>query len=178
MATPRVISIVGRKDAGKTTLTVALAAEFARRGHRVMTLKHGSHAPALDTEGTDSWRHFHEGRAERTLLSGADGKVLFDRAPDTYDPLALVRQYLADADIVLVEGYKRAALPKIEVWRRGIGPGPLYDPAAPDRHHWVALVTDDEAVRFDGLRVLRFADTMWLHLLAGLAWERALEVGA
>jgi molybdopterin-guanine dinucleotide biosynthesis protein B len=143
-----------------------------------MTLKHGSHAPTLDAHGTDSWRHFSEGRAERTLLSGSGGKVLFDRAPDAYDPLALVRQYLADAEIVLVEGYKRAALPKIEVWRRGLVDGPLYDAASPDRHHWVALVTDDEALRADGVRVLRFADTMWLHLLASLAWERALETSA
>jgi len=172
----RVISIVGRKNAGKTTLTVALAAEFARRGKRVMTLKHGSHAPAIDTQGTDSWRHFHEGRAERTLLSSETGLVLFDRAPDSYDPLALVRQHLADADIVLVEGYKRAALPKIEVWRRTLSQGPIHDPADPLARHWIALVTDDPGVRRDELLVLHFSDTMWLHVLASLAWERALEV--
>jgi len=61
MASPRLISIVGRKNAGKTTLTVALAAEFVRRGKRVMTIKHGHHGTSADTEGTDSWRHFHEG---------------------------------------------------------------------------------------------------------------------
>jgi molybdopterin-guanine dinucleotide biosynthesis protein MobB len=172
----RVISIVGRKNAGKTTLTVALAAEFARRGKRVMTLKHGSHSPAIDTQGTDSWRHFHEGRAERTLLSSETGMVLFDRTPDGYDPLALVQQHLADADIVLVEGYKRAALPKIEVWRRTLSQGPIYDPADPLARHWIALVTDDAGLRRDELLVLHFADTMWLHVLASLAWERALEV--
>jgi molybdopterin-guanine dinucleotide biosynthesis protein MobB len=178
MAGARVISIIGRKDAGKTTLTVALAAELVRRGQRVMTLKHGSHAPALDTHGTDSWRHFNEGRAERTLLSGEQGLVLFDRAPDAYDPLALVQRFLADADIVLVEGYKRAALPRIEVWRKGIAPGPIYHPELPDAHRWVALVTDDRSVRSDEVRVLQFGDTMWIQLLATLAWERAIEVGA
>ncbi len=178
MAGARVISIIGRKNAGKTTLTVALAAEFARRGRRVMTLKHGSHAPALDTEGTDSWRHFTEGRAERTVLSGEQGLVLFDRAPDAYDPLALVQRFPADADIVLVEGYKRSALPKIEVWRKDIPPGPIYDPALPDAHRWVAVVTDDRSLRSEEVRVLQFSDTMWIQLLATLAWERAIEVGA
>ena len=177
MAAARVISIVGRKNAGKTTLVVALAGEFVRRGRRVMTLKHGSHAPTLDPAGTDSWRHFNEGRVERTLLSGAGGRVLFDRAPDAYDPLALVRQYLADADIVLVEGYKRSALPKIEVWRSALDQPPLYDPSSPDHRHWVALVTDDAPVPDAPAHLLRFSDTMWLHLLASLAWEHAIEAG-
>lgn len=176
MAGTRVISIIGRKNAGKTTLTVALAAEYARRGKRVMTLKHGSHAAHLDTQGTDSWRHFNEGRAERTVLSGESGLVLFDRTPDAYDPLALVQRHLADADIVLVEGYKRAALPKIEVWRRVLSQGPIYDPALPEARQWVALVTDQPTLRRDELTVLHFTDTMWLHLLASLAWEHALEV--
>ena len=124
MAGPRLISIIGRKNAGKTTLTVALVAEFIRRGKRVMTVKHGHHSANLDTEGTDSWRHFHEGKAERVLLAGPDGRVLFDRVPDLYDPVALARQYFADADIVLVEGFKRAPVPKIEVWRREVSPTP------------------------------------------------------
>jgi molybdopterin-guanine dinucleotide biosynthesis protein MobB len=178
MAGPRVISIIGRKNAGKTTLTVALAAEFARRGKRVMTLKHGSHAPALDAQGTDSWRHFNEGRAERTLLSGEHGLVLFDRTPDAYDPLALVQRYLADADIVLVEGYKRSALPKIEVWRKSLAQGPIWDPAQPEARQWVALVTDDGTLRHEELRVLHFSDTMWMNVLAAMAWEQALEVDA
>ena len=176
MAGTRVIAIIGRKNAGKTTLTVALAAEYARRGKRVMTLKHGSHAPSLDTHGTDSWRHFHEGRAERTLLSGEQGLVLFDRTPDAYDPLALVQRYLFDADIVLIEGYKRSALPKIEVWRKTLAMGPVYDPSAPEARQWVALVTDDGTLRYEQLRVLHFSDTMWIHVLAAMAWEQALEV--
>jgi len=89
-----------------------------------------------------------------------------------------VERYLADADIVLVEGYKRAALPKIEVWRKDIPPGPIYDPALPDAHRWVAVVTDDRSLRSEEVRVLQFSDTMWIQLLATLAWERAIEVGA
>ena len=175
MAGPRLISIVGRKNAGKTTLTVALAAEFMRRGKRLMTIKHGHHSPNLDLEGTDSWRHFHEGKAERVLLAGPEGRVLFDRVPDLYDPVALARQYLNDADIVLVEGFKRAPVPKIEVWRREVAPTPIYSDSAPDRDQWVALLTDDETYRA-GCRVIHFRDTMWLHLLATLAWDEGLEL--
>jgi molybdopterin-guanine dinucleotide biosynthesis protein B len=176
MAGPRLISIIGRKNAGKTTLTVALASEFVRRGKRVMTLKHGHHSANLDTTGTDSWRHYNEGKAERVLLAGPDGRVLFDRAPDLYDPVALARQYLADADVILVEGFKRAPVPKIEVWRREVSPTPLYSDSAPERDQWVALLTDDDTYRA-ACRVIHFRDTMWLHLLATLAWDEGLELG-
>jgi molybdopterin-guanine dinucleotide biosynthesis protein B len=175
MAGPRLISIIGRKNAGKTTLTVALAAEFVRRGKRVMTIKHGHHAASVDTEGTDSWRHFQEGKAERVLLAGPGGRVLFDRVPDLYDPVALARQYLADADVILVEGFKRAPVPKIEVWRRAVAPAPIYSETAPERDLWVALLTDDETFRAS-CRVIHFRDTMWLHLLATLAWDEGLEL--
>ena len=175
MAGPRLISIIGRKNAGKTTLAVALAAEFVRRGKRVMTLKHRHDGADVDAEGSDSWRHFHDGKAERVLLAGPDGRVLFDRVPDLYDPVALARQYLNDADIILVEGFKRAPLPKIEVWRREVAPTPVYSESAPDRDQWLALLTDDETYRAS-CRVIHFRDTMWLHLLATLAWDEGLEL--
>jgi molybdopterin-guanine dinucleotide biosynthesis protein len=77
------------------------------------------------------------------------------------------------ADIVLTEGYKTAPLPKIEVYRRATGALPLYDPAAPNAQEWVAVITDDPDFTAE-CTVLRFHDTIWLQLLAGLAWDRAL----
>lgn len=173
MAATRIISVIGRKNAGKTTLAVALASELARRGHRVMTIKHGHHPANVDREGSDSWRHFHEGRAERVLIASPDLRVLFERSPDDYDPIGLARQYMHGADIVLTEGYKAAALPKIEVYRRAAGALPLYDPAAANASQWVAVITDDPEFTAD-CTVLHFHDTIWLQLLASLAWDRAL----
>lgn len=173
MAAARIISIIGRKDVGKTTLTVALARELARRGHRVMTIKHGHHPADLDREGSDSWRHFHEGRVERVLMAAPDLRVLFERVPDDYDPIGLARRYLSDADIILAEGFKHAPLPKIEVFRPAVSERPLYDPAEPNADQWVAIVTDDFSFDAD-CAVLRFQDTMWLQLLSNLAWDQAL----
>jgi molybdopterin-guanine dinucleotide biosynthesis protein MobB len=175
VAATRLISIIGRKNAGKTTLTVALASELARRGHRVMTMKHSDHPAQVDQPGVDSWRHLHEGRAERVLLVSPEMRVLFHRAPDEYDPVGLAREHLAGADIVLIEGFKRAPIPKIEVFRRAVASQPIYDPTAPNAEEWVAIVTDDFAFDADR-RVLRFNDTMWLQLLANLAWEQARVV--
>lgn len=175
MAATRIISIIGRKNTGKTTLTVALAAELARRGRRVMTMKHAHHLAEVDREGSDSFRHFNEGRAERTLLVAPDLQVLFNRASDGYDPIGLAREHLSSAEIVLVEGFKHAPLPKIEVYRPSVAKEPLYDPALPNAAEWAAIVTDDPFYECDS-RVIRFQDTMWLQLLAGVTLERAIPL--
>jgi molybdopterin-guanine dinucleotide biosynthesis protein B len=173
VASTRIITVIGRKNAGKTTLTVALSSELVRRGHRVMTIKHGDHPADVDRKGSDTWRHFHEGRAERVLISSPDLRVLFERSADEYDPIGLARQYHQGADIVLAEGFKRAQLPKIEVFRQSVAATPLYDPAAPNASEWVAIVTDDQDFSAD-CAVLHFNDTIWLQLLASLAWDRSL----
>jgi molybdopterin-guanine dinucleotide biosynthesis protein len=79
---------------------------------------------------------------------------------------------MQDADIVVTEGFKAAPLPKIEVFRRAAGDRPLYDAAQPNAGEWVAIITDDTDLQAD-CPVLRFSDTIWLQLLATLAWERS-----
>lgn len=172
MAATRMMSVIGRKNAGKTTLLVALAAELARRRFRVMTIKHGTHPADTDQRGKDSWRHWHEGHAERVLMEGPGQRVLWEKTAAESDPVALARRYLEGADIVLVEGYKRAALPKIEVYRLAAGAEPLFDPAVHTATDWVAMVTDNRAYRAE-FPVFRFSDTAWLVTLANLAWDRA-----
>ena len=173
MAATRIISIVGRKNAGKTTLAVALSNELVRRKHRVMTIKHGHHPADVDRQGSDTWRHFHEGQAERVLIASPNLRVLFERSADDYDPVGLARRYMEGADIVIAEGFKAAPLPKIEVYRRSVADKPLYNPRATNAREWVAILTDDPDFEAD-CSVLHFNDTIWLQLLASLAWDRAL----
>jgi molybdopterin-guanine dinucleotide biosynthesis protein B len=175
VASTRILSIVGRKNAGKTTLTVALASELARRGRRVMTIKHTHHTPEVDRAGADSYRHFHEGRADRVLLVSPGMRVMFDRVADEHDPVVLARRYLADGDIVLAEGFKDAPIPKIEVFRPSVSSTPLFTAGTPEASHWVALVTDDLDYTAP-CRVVRFQDTMWLQLLATLTIEQAQPI--
>jgi molybdopterin-guanine dinucleotide biosynthesis protein MobB len=173
VASTRIISIVGRKNAGKTTLAVALVSELVRRKHREMTIKHGHHPADVDRTGSDTWRHFHEGQAERVLIASPELRVLFERSTDDYDPIGLARRYMEGADIVLAEGFKAAPLPKIEVYRRAVADKPLYNPRATNAREWVAILTDDPDFKAD-CSVLHFHDTIWLQLLASLAWDRAL----
>ncbi len=173
MAATRMISIVGKKDAGKTSLVVALAAELARQGKlRVMTIKHGTHAADVDQRGKDTWRHYHEGKAERVVMEAPGQRVIWERRERESDPISLARRYLDGADLVLVEGFAAQPLPKIETYRLACGQDPLYDPARPDAELWVAMITDNPRYRA-AFPVFRFSDTAWLMTLANIAWDRA-----
>ena len=145
---PPAVCIVGRKNSGKTTLAVALLAELRRRGLRVASIKHGHHAFETDHPGRDSWRHFNEGQAEATIMAGAGKIALVMRVDGDPDPAALVRELYAGRGyhLVLIEGYKHAPFPRIEVFRRALHDRPLYHDAA-DPERFLALVTDDPALR-------------------------------
>jgi molybdopterin-guanine dinucleotide biosynthesis protein B len=167
----RLISIVGLKNAGKTTLLVALARELKRRGKKVASIKHATHPAIIDQQGTDSWRHYHEGLVDGVLIASPELRVVFERRRDEVDPETLARRYFTERDLVLVEGFKDAPIPKIEIYRAAAGPTPLVR-SLPNPGHWVAVVTDTE---LEGIPcpILRFNDTMWLQLLAALAWDHA-----
>jgi len=140
---PPILCVVGRKNAGKTTLTVALAAELNRRGFRVMTVKSG-HGFQVDQAGKDSWRHRHEGGALRSVLAGPGDFAVVGRWPQERMPLReLVRRFLYDADIVLAEGTKGAPEPRVEVFRKGISGRPLLEDPEAGAGPTLALVTDD-----------------------------------
>lgn len=147
---PVVVSIVGKKNSGKTTLLVGVAAELRRRGLRVASVKHGHHAFEMDQPGRDSWRHVHEGGVEAVLLLSAGKLALIMSTPgEEPDVREAIERHLGGRayDAVLVEGYKHGELPKIEIYRREIHDAPVYnraDPVAAAR--FLAIVSDDPAL--------------------------------
>lgn len=171
---PPMVAVVGRKHSGKTTLVVRLAAELVRRGHRVMTIKHGHHTFNLDPSTTDTYRHYHEGLAERVAMAAPDKFALVARWGDALGgpelgPEAIAERYLGDADVVICEGFKQAALPVIEVFREAAHDRPLYVPGEPRAARYLAVITDvadDADPRLTGVPVVAFADAGWLDHLA------------
>ena len=148
---PTVVCVVGKKKSGKTTTVVGLVAELARRGHDVMTVKHG-HGFDLDREGSDSWKHRHVGGASRVVLAGPDEFAVMGRwsiGDGGERPLEdLVRRYLDDADIVIAEGFKASGFHRIEVFRRAAHADPLLGrPQGGDPERYLAVLTDDPSFR-------------------------------
>ena len=168
---PPVVCIIGRKNSGKTELTVRLGSELNRRGHRVMTVKHG-HGFNVDEPGKDSWRHRHEGGAVRTVLACPSDFAVVGSWPAAEMPLSeLVERFLWDADIVLAEGFKSAAEPTIEVFRFVNGGEPLSfaDPEASSGT--IALVTDRTGMDVS-IPVFDLGDSNFVGKLADFLEER------
>ena len=134
----RVFGVIGRKNAGKTTLVERLVAEMTARGLRVATVKHAHHEAEIDRPGRDSHRHREAGAAEVALVSPRRWAVMGELRGAPEPTLEAVLTRLGPADIVLIEGYKGEAHPKIEVHRPGLGQPPLAETNATVR----ALATD------------------------------------
>ncbi len=137
----RVIGFAGWSGAGKTTLIVRLIPELDRRGYSVSTLKHAHHDFDVDRPGKDSFEHRAAG-AREVLVASANRIALMRElrgAPEP--PLADLLRMLAPVDLVLIEGFKRDAVAKIEIYREANGQPPIH-PQDPDV---VALVGDGAA---------------------------------
>jgi molybdopterin-guanine dinucleotide biosynthesis protein MobB len=159
------VAIIGRKHSGKTTLVVRLAAELHRRGHRVMTIKHGAHTFNIDPSTTDTYRHYHEGHAERVAMVAPDKFALVIRWSDEVGPEEIAEKHMADADIVICEGFKKSSLPKIEIHRKDAHPVPLLGSDAVDALSCRLLVTDDERIQ-PPVPVVRLDVDGWLDHVA------------
>lgn len=135
----KVVGLCGWSGAGKTTLIEQLVGRLRQgEGGRVSVIKHAHHGFDIDRPGKDSWRHRQAGAYE--VLIASDQRLAklreYEREADP-DVHALIGE-LAGCDWVLVEGYRRSALPKIEIWRASVGKPVQY----PDDPHIVALATD------------------------------------
>jgi len=134
----RTIGFAGWSGAGKTTLIVKLIPELNRRGLSVSTIKHAHHNFDLDQPGKDSYEHRAAG-AEEVLVASANRIALMRELHGAPEPsLGELFRLLKSVDLVLVEGFKRDPLPKIEVFRTANAKPPLY----PEDKNIVALISD------------------------------------
>ena len=114
------VSIVGQGKSGKTTLIEKLRPEFKARGYRVATVKHTHQDLELDTPGKDSWRYAQAG-SNAVFLSTPKSLVLIEHVEHDTSIKDIARLISADCDILIVEGFHDAHVPKIEVHRKETG---------------------------------------------------------
>lgn len=148
-----VLGISGGSGSGKTTLIEALLPELMAAGLSVSTIKHAHHGFDLDRPGKDSHRHRAAGASEVLVATGERWALLHENA-GSEPPLSALLARLAPVDLVLVEGYKREPIPKLEVHRPALGKPPLWPADAS-----ILAVASDVALAHCDRAVLALADT-------------------
>ena len=135
MTVPASIYIVGKSNSGKTTLVIKLIKELRRRGFRVAAIKHGHHAGEFDSPGKDSWRMAEAGASAVGFISSQRTFMQIKTEKET--ALHDLMRNFHDFDVVIIEGYKAANAPKIEIARKDNG-GELICPPS----ELLAIVSD------------------------------------
>jgi molybdopterin-guanine dinucleotide biosynthesis protein B len=171
----RLIGLAGWSGAGKTTLMTRLIPALSARGVSVSTLKHAHHAFDIDRPGKDSYEHRSAG-AQQVLVASANRWALMTELRGAPEPkLAELLRRLDPVDLVIVEGFKRDAHPKLEVHRAANGK-PWIHPEDP----FVAAIAADVTPPGAALPGLALP---WAHLddigaIAGLVLDKATPLEA
>ena len=134
----KVFGFAGWSGSGKTTLIEKLIPRFTGAGLRVSLVKHAHHTFDVDQPGKDSYRHRHAG-AHEVLVTSSRRWVLMHELRGAAEPgLEAQLERLSPCDLLLVEGFKFAAIPKLEIWRAETGEGLLH----PNDPNIVAVASD------------------------------------
>lgn len=134
----KIFGFAGWSGSGKTTLIERLIPCFTQRGLKVSLIKHAHHAFDVDQPGKDSWRHREAGCHEVMVVSDRRWVLMNELRGAAQPSLEEQLSRLSACDLVLVEGYKFHAIPKLEVWRAANGKSLLH----PEDEHIVAIATD------------------------------------
>jgi molybdopterin-guanine dinucleotide biosynthesis protein B len=134
----KVIGIAGWSGAGKTTLLTRVIPCLTARGMRVSTIKHAHHGFDVDQPGKDSHTHRTAGATEVLVSSANRWALMHEMRGEGEMALDALLAKLSLVDLVLVEGFKKQAHPKLEVYRAVVGKPLLH----PDDQNIVAIATD------------------------------------
>ena len=126
----RIIGLAGWSGAGKTTLLIKVIPALIARGLRVSTLKHAHHAFDVDQPGKDSHSHRMAGATEVLVGAASRWALVHELRGEAEPQLDTLLGKLSPVDLVIIEGYKREAHPKLEVYRAAVGK-PLIHPDDP-----------------------------------------------
>ncbi|HEU65661.1 MAG TPA: molybdopterin-guanine dinucleotide biosynthesis protein B, partial [Chloroflexi bacterium] len=131
-----IVSIIGKSQSGKTMLIEQLIAEFKRRGYKVAALKHSHDRLEIDRHGKDSWR-FSQAGSDAVCVSSPDKFAFIKNVDHDLGIEEIMPIVGTEFDLVIVEGFRRSKIPKIEVHRKELGDDLLCSP-----QELSAIVTD------------------------------------
>ncbi len=122
----QVFGFAGWSGSGKTTLIERVVPRLVARGLVVSLIKHAHHEFDIDQPGKDSHRHREAGCREVMVTSAVRWALMHELRGSKELGLAEALSHLSPCDLVLVEGFKAASIPKLEVYRASVGKPPLH----------------------------------------------------
>ena len=137
----KIFGFAGWSGSGKTTLIEQLIPRFVKRGLKVSLIKHAHHSFDVDQPGKDSYRHRHAGAVEVLVTSSRRWVLMHELRGEAEPPIEEQMRHLSPCDLLLVEGFKHARIPKLEVWRAATGE-PLLHPNDPG----IVAVASDQRI--------------------------------
>jgi molybdopterin-guanine dinucleotide biosynthesis adapter protein len=137
----KVFGFAGWSGSGKTTLIERLVPALVAAGSRVSVVKHAHHDFDIDKPGKDSHRFRMAGSTEVLVASGTRWALMHEHRGDPEPPLIELLAHLSGVDLVLVEGFKRDPIPKLEIHRAANGK-PLLFPEDPE----IVAIASDVAI--------------------------------
>jgi len=117
----RVFGLAGWSGSGKTTLLMNLIPALTASGLTVSTVKHAHHDFDVDQPGKDSWRHRQQGAVEVMVASSRRWALMHEHRGAAEPSLTALLRHMTPVDLLLVEGFKWEAIPKLEVHRPALG---------------------------------------------------------
>ena len=134
----KTFGFAGWSGSGKTTLIEKLLPLFVKRGLRVSLIKHAHHSFDVDHPGKDSYRHRQAGSTEVLVTSSRRWVLMHELRGEQEPSFEEQVKHLSPCDLLIVEGFKHAPIPKLEVWRAVTGEAQLH----PNDPHIVAVASD------------------------------------
>ncbi len=137
----KIFGLAGWSGSGKTTLVQRLLPALVAHGVTVSTMKHAHHAFDVDKPGKDSYVHREAGATEVLITSEKRWALMHENRSEPEPDMADLIEHMSPVDLLLVEGFKAHAHPKLEIHR----PSAEKPLLANGDSHIVAIATDDAA---------------------------------
>ncbi|MGL4569933.1 MAG: molybdopterin-guanine dinucleotide biosynthesis protein B [Clostridium sp.] len=146
-----IINIVAEcSGVGKTTLAEGIIRELKVKGYSIATIKHDVHGFDIDKKGKDTYRH-REAGADTVIISSKNRMAMIKEVEEEVSLNSLIKM-VEHKDFIIVEGYKKSDLKKIEVFREGVS-----NSIITEKEKLICVATDKD-IEVDGVEVININD--------------------
>lgn len=143
------LGLAGWSGSGKTTLVSNLIPELKKMNISVSTLKHAHEGFDIDKPGKDSYVHRESGAREVLISSNKRFALMHEYHKDEISLNSLIKK-LSPVDLILVEGWKKENIKKVEIYRKELNK-PLL--CTKDKNI-IAVATNDKSIKIKNMMIL------------------------